>query len=269
HFYNAVGRAVTAEWSADRTEVPDGGELTATLTVRGATNPHRVRKPALRDLPAFKGRFEVIDAPDPPAERGAKEVRFRYTLRPRSPAVDQIPDLEFGYFNPVSNKLQTTYAKKLPIRVLPAAVAAAPPAGPLEAPERFFRLADDYRAPTEPGWASWLGLILAVPAVTAAWVLVWRRNNPGGVRLAKLRRNRAVARALDALARAGKSADPAANAAAAVRVYLVERWGMPPAAAVPGEVAAALAATELPADRAAVAVEFFRACDVARVASAR
>ena len=270
HFYGARGRSVTAEWSADRAEVPAGGDVVVTLTVRGAVNPAEVRRPGLRDLPKFRDRFEVID-PDRPAEPGATEVRFRYILRPRSPAVTEVPELQFDYVNPAApagKQVRTTYAKKLPLRVLPPAPAAPPPTVPLEAPEPFFELADRYREATGPGWAGWLGLVLAVPAGVVGWVLVWRAANPGGARLARLRRNRAVARALDALDRAAMAADPAAAAATAVRAYLVERWGMPPAAAVPAEVGAALATTALPADRAAAAAEFLRKCDAARFAPA-
>lgn len=268
HFYNALGRSVSVEWSADKTTVPAGGDIAVSLVVRGATNPHRVRKPALRDLPKFKV-FEVLDAADPPAEKGAKEVRFDYVLRPRSAGVTEIPELQFNYANlaaPEGKQIRTTYAKKLPIRVTSPAPTVTAPAGPLEAPERFFHLADDYREPTEPGWPGWVGLVFAVPLGVVGWVFFWRLMNPDGVRLAKLRRNRAVARALDALRQAAKSPDPAANAAAAVRVYLIGRWGMPPDATVPTEIAEALKATDVPAERAAAAVEFFRKCDAARFA---
>jgi hypothetical protein len=271
HFYNALGRSVTVEWSADRTEVPVGGTIAVTLTVRGATNAHRVHKPNLRDLPSFKP-FEIVEMPDAPAAKGAKEVRFHYGLRPRSTDVTEIPELQFNYVNlaaPEGKQVRTTYAKKLPIRVTPAASGASVAAARLVAPERFFHLRDEYAEPTEPGRLGWLGLVLLVPLATAIWVFSWRLLNPGGVRLAKLRRNRAVARALDALARATKSPDPAANAALAMRVYLIGRWGMPPAAAVPGEVAEALKATELPAERVSAAVEFFRKSDAARFANNR
>jgi hypothetical protein len=136
----------------------------------------------------------------------------------------------------------------------------------LEAPERFFRLADNYREPTGPGLAGWFGLMLTVPLATAVWILLWRLRNPEGVRLARLRRNRAVAKALDVLSRAAKSADPAANAAAAVRVYLTERWDMSPAATVPAEIAESLRETKFPAQRIEVVAEFFRECDAARFA---
>ena len=234
HFYNAVGRGVTAEWSADRTEVPAGGDIVATLTVRGATNPHRVRRPNLRDLPAFADRFQVIDGDDPPAAAGAKEVgsrtscgrgRRRWT---RSRARIQVPPPRGGQ---LADHLREEAAD--PGAAGPAAAGRAAGCAGAVLP-----LADDYREPSGPGWFGGLGCVLAVPAAVAVWVVLWRLRNPDGVRLAKLRRNRAVAKALDGLKRAGKSSDPAANAAAAVRVYLIERWGMPPAAAVPGEVAA-------------------------------
>ena len=38
-FYKARGTKVAATWSVDRTELPEDGVLTATLTITGATNP--------------------------------------------------------------------------------------------------------------------------------------------------------------------------------------------------------------------------------------
>ena len=76
-------------------------------------------------LRAFADRFQIADGDDPPAAAGAKEVRLTYRLRPRSADVDQVPELRFAYYNPASRLVQTTFAKKLPIRVLPA---APPPA---------------------------------------------------------------------------------------------------------------------------------------------
>src|SRR5437870_4484487 len=87
-FYKARGSKVTVAWSLDRTEVPEAGVLTATLTIRGATNPHEIIRPDLRkartqDGGTFADLFQIEDVPAPPAAIDAKEVRFGYFLKPR------------------------------------------------------------------------------------------------------------------------------------------------------------------------------------------
>jgi hypothetical protein len=270
-FYNALAagpKGVEAAWAVDPPTVPVNGELKLTLTVRHATNPYELAKPDLRKLAEFTSRFQVLDRTDPPAAPDAAEARFTYGLRPRSTDVKDIPPLKYVYFRKVGRdwKPFTAYAASVPLTVTaPAAkpTPAAPPV-PLDAPEEFFTLAEERQPTANPGRFGWLLPVAAVPVLVAVWVGLWRWLFPDAVRLAKLRRNRAARLALDRLKKARASADPAGAAAAAFRGYLIVRFGMPPAAQTPAEVSAALASVECPADRAAGAEAFLRACDAAR-----
>src|SRR5262245_27985323 len=78
-YYKARGARVTAAWSVDRTEVPEDGVLTATLTVRGADNPHEIVRPNLKTVKdkdgksPFADRFRSIEnVPDPPVSPDTK-----------------------------------------------------------------------------------------------------------------------------------------------------------------------------------------------------
>jgi hypothetical protein len=269
-FYHAIAlgqKGVEAAWIVDLPAGPVNGELTLTLTVRHAANPHELLKPDLRKLDEFTGRFQVLDRTDPPAPPDAAEVRFTYGLRPRSTDVKEIPSLRYVYFRRVGTDWRslTTFASSVPVVVTAPAAKPTPAAAPvpLDAPEEFFTLAED-RPAAKPGRFGWLLPVAAVPVAVAVWVLLWRRLYPDAVRLAKLRRNRAARLALDRLKTARASADPAGAAASAFRSYLASRFGMPPAAQTPAEVSAALRAVECPAEKAADAEAFLRACDAAR-----
>src|SRR6266498_1756125 len=99
-FYNAiaVGKRVEAAWSADPATVPRDGELTLTLTVRNAANPHELARPNLGGMDAVMKHFQVIDRTDPPAERNATEARFTYTLRPRDVGAASVLALKYVYY---------------------------------------------------------------------------------------------------------------------------------------------------------------------------
>ena len=269
-FYNALAAGsmgVQVEWAVDPPTVAVNGELTLTLTVRHAANPHELVKPDLRTFGEFTKRFQVLDRTDPPAPPDAAEVRFAYGLRPRSTGAQKVPSLRYVYFRKDGNawKSLTTYANSVPITVTAPAAKPAPSAAPvpLDAPEEFFTLAEE-RPTANPGRLGWLLPVAVVPFAVVGWVVLWRWLFPGAVRLAKLRRNRAARLALDRLKKARTSTDPAGASASAFRGYLSSRFGMPPAAQTPAEVSAALRAVECPVDRAADAEAFLRACDAAR-----
>jgi hypothetical protein len=270
HFYNALAagsKGVQVEWAVDPPTVPVNGELILTLIVRHAANPHELLKPDLRQLNEFTDQFQILDRTDPPAPPDATEVQFTYGLRPRSTVVKDVPSLRYVYFRRVGKDWNqfTTFAKSVPIMVSAAAAKPTPnaPPVPLDAPEEFFTLAED-RPVATPGRFGWLLPMAAVPVAVLTWVFLWHWLFPDAVRLAKLRRNRAARLALDRLKAARTSADPAGSAASAFRGYLTARFGMPPAAQTPAEVSTALRTVECPADRAADAEAFLRACDAAR-----
>ncbi|MFO0848448.1 MAG: BatD family protein [Gemmataceae bacterium] len=271
HFYDAVAAGeVRVSWSADPTAVPQGGDVTLTLIVRGAANPAELRKPDLRKLPKYGERFQVIDRTDPPPKSDAAEVRFTYTLRPRQTSPVEVPALRYAYYRPglpEGRRFQTAYADPLTLTVTAPPSAAAPPPVPLDGPEKFFHLATDRGKPVVPRWA-WAVPPLLVPVTVGGWVLGWRWLFPDAARRAKLRRTRAVRIALDRLKRAGTAPDPAAEAAATVHGYLAGRFSLPPAAQTPTEIAVALREAGQPESLAEAAAGFLTACDTARFAPA-
>jgi hypothetical protein len=266
NFYNAVaGPGFAVTWAATPTDVTVDGGVTLTLTIAGVANPHRVRRPDLGSFPTFKARFrQITNGPD---GSDTNRVTFAYRLYPREAGETAVPEIPFGYYSPASQKLATKYLDEIPLKVRPREMSAAAPV-PLEAPERFFQIPseDDLLKPrpAPPDWRHWLGLVAALSVIGVVWVAVWKRAYPDGTRLAALRRNRAVRRALDGLASAGRSADPPARAAAVLRNYLVERFGLPAGPAVPSDVEAAMRAGNVPEERVVAVVELLRKCDAAR-----
>ncbi|QDU18670.1 BatD family protein [Urbifossiella limnaea] len=267
-YYGARGTAVKARWDVTPTTVPEGGAVVATLTVTGATNPAEVKRPDLAKVADFTDRFVVEDVPGPVAAKG---LAFAYRLRPRTRGVTDVPGLNFFYFNADAapeRRYQNARALGVKITVTAAPPTAAPPAVPLDAPDRMFvvetgaRLLDD--EPFAPGPAAWAALAALAVLTPVGWYAAWRAAYPDAARLARRRRSRAARRALAAVRAAGRSADPAAACAAAVIGYLRARYPLPPGADTPPEAAAALAALGV---AGADAVEaFLRACDAARFA---
>ena len=257
-FYKARGTKVTATWSVDRTELPEDGVLTATLTISGATNSQEIVRPDLAKVRDDEGRlpyaerFQIEDVPGP---------NFAYRLRPRSASVNRLPTLDFWYDSgvKVGNPFKKTTAKGIDL-VVKKVVKARPPAVPLLEPDRLFELETGSldREPFAFGWVSWCVLFAMGILIPAIWYGLWRRVYPNGARLAKLRRSRAVRRAADAIRKAKRSADPAGAIAAAVLGYLRTRFALPPGADTPSEVEDALHDPAVSA--------FLRRCDEARFA---
>ncbi|OWK45655.1 hypothetical protein FRUB_01986 [Fimbriiglobus ruber] len=262
-------------WEVTPATVPRGGDMTLTLAVRNAANPQELARPDLSQINAFTQRFQILPAPPPAAVPStAREVKFVYHVRPVSVDVKDVPALKYVYYQPASRegkRFPTTYAREVPITVTvppppPAAVVTAPPV-PVEAPEEFFVWKDFSTTWTlRPARFSWLAPVAVVPFVVGLWVAGWRWLFPDAARLAKLRRHRAVRAALGALKKARSAADPAGAAGAALRTYLATRYGMFPGAQTPAEVRAALDEVAFPAERAADAESFLRACDATRFA---
>lgn len=269
NFYGALdsGKGVTVKWSAPKS-VPRDTEFTLTLIVSGAVNPHELVRPDLRKFEAFTRQFQFLDKPDhtePAAAPSATEVRYNYRVLPRAADKVDVPPLDYVYYRPKAHEkeqFQPGRARSITISITaPAAKVATPP---IEAPEEFFTLAADEPPAWSPGLFAWVLPVAAVPVVVGGWLLVWRVVFPDAARLAKLRRNRATRTALDRLKQAHSSVDPAGAAAFAFRQYLTARFGVPPSAQTPTEVAVALRTLDHPAERAIDAEAFLRACDATR-----
>ncbi|QEL19120.1 BatD family protein [Limnoglobus roseus] len=268
NFYNAVGgRNLKVTWSAEPTTLSVDSELTLTLTVSGAVNPQRVRRPDLAAMPAFKSRFQQITAgTDPPVEKTSPRVTFTYRLRPRDESVRDVPELQYDYYSTATGKPETRYLDAIPLQVTAAAVVLPSPL-PLDGPPRLFRLPSEAalqsRTKHDPNWWHWRGLLVAMILAVAGGVAIWRLRNPNGRRFARVRRHRAVRNALDTMDRASESLEPLALVSSALRRYFWERHGLPTVAS-PGELETAFRAAAIPAERIAPAVELLRKIDAAR-----
>jgi hypothetical protein len=272
-YYGAHGPAVRVRWELESKAVHAGADLNVALVVTGAQNPTEIVKPDLRKLRAFDA-FQVTNAPDPPRDAGAKEVRFAYKLAPRSTAVTEIPELKFHYYNARAaegRQFPATRAAAVEITVAEPPKAVRPVV-PIEAPEHLFRV------PTGPGvlgprpfvpsvWA-WLAAALVGPVAALGWFLAWRQLFPDAARLARLRRSRAARRALDLIRKAHRAPEPPAAIANAVLGYLRARFPLPESAVTPSEITAALRELGVPAGDAEQVGAVFRACDEARFAPA-
>jgi hypothetical protein len=276
HYHKAQGRGVEVRWEADRTDLPEDGELTATLVITGTLiDPQQIVRPDLKKLPEFDSRFQVVDVPGKPVPTDAKEVRFKYRLRPRDRAVDRLPSLPFIYFNPdapEARRFMTIKAAGLDLRVTAAAPTPQPAAVPLDAPEHLFHIETGPRVlgrePFAPCWGMWAALIVGGSLLAGVWFVAWRRLYPDAARLARLRRSRAARRAADAIRRAGRTPDPAGAVAAAVIGYLRSRYPLGPGADTPTDIGRELRAAGLAEADAEDVVAFFRRCDEARFAPA-
>ncbi len=271
HFYRALAvgpKGVEAKWLVSPETVAIDGELALTLIVANAANPTELLKPPLDKLEAFTRVFQVFLEADPPTDAAAREVRFRYRLRPRSIESTAIPALKYLYYRPEGGQFLTTFARGVAIAVNPPEVKVAPavPVVPLDGPEEFFveRTAGSWEL-SVPRWA-WLVPIGFAPIAALGWAFVWSAAFPSAARRARRRQSRAARFALRQLAKSTPSEDPAKFVAGVVRDYLAARLAIPLAAQTAGEVTDALRAADRPEGPTAATEAFFRACDVARFA---
>lgn len=272
-FYGALAGTVrvSVAWTVAPAAVTLGGDTTLTLTVTGAANPHELTRPPLADRDEFRQLFSVIDdLPGPAAAPTTTAVEFRYRARPRTEGRFEVPELKYLYYArqaAQNRRFQSAYAAAVPFTVTkPVTKSAA--AVPLDGPPRLFEVRErgPFARSGGPGVGWWAGLFGGATLAAVGWVVGWRWVYPDAARLAKIRRTRAVRVALDRLRKAAAAADPAAATAAAFCGYLTARFGVPPAARTPPEVADALRAQAFDDTRVAAAEGLLRRCDAARFA---
>jgi hypothetical protein len=265
----------------DRTELQVEEALTFTLRISGTGNLERIPRPDLRQLPSFRERFHI----DNTAERYLPKEQareFDYVLRPLNEQVVAIPSVPFVYYFPNGRPArqnrgwyQTAYAnegKEIPLKVTPA----RPPEPPIAAEPWMFQTADrnavvrrDHSHAQPSIWA--VALLLALPPIgCAAWYAVWKARHPVAAQLARQRRSRAAARALQTLQAIARhpAEDAAAQTAGVITSYLQQRFDFPVLRPTPAEVDRHLEGSGCPPDRVAQATAFYRSCDAARFAPA-
>ena len=263
-FYGAIagpGPGVTAAWSLDSDRVALGGDIALTLTVTNAANPGELLRPNLAERPEWKELFGAIR--DEPAKSPGE---FRYRLKPRNAGRFELPVPKYRFYQPRlpdGRRFQTAFVEN-PTLVVDEAVAVSGPSIriPLEAPARFFDEPPDPPASrASPPAGLWCGLFACGAIVPTAWIALWRRNNPDGAKLARIRRAKSVRAALDALGRAERSPELVSKI---LLRYLQDRWHLPASAQAPSEVATALRIAEVPRARIGELEQLLNRCDGVR-----
>ncbi len=270
-FYDAAGKDVVAEATAEPTDVTPDDSIAFTLTIRNLRNPDEVRKPDLEDLEPFRRAFRIEDDATPISEPAGTRI-FRYRLRPRGADVHEIPKLTFPYYDPDRPQppdrpdFPFRRAETKPIAIRVVKTAAPPlPIVPLEVPEFAASLATP-GATEVPNFVWWLAVAIP-PFAAAGFVLVWRLLNPEGSRLARRRRSRAARIALKALHAAGRyRPDDATPVVEILAGYLSERFDMSGVFRTPGDVTNRLREANASSELVDECAGFFHAADVARFA---
>lgn len=269
HFYGAVGERVRIAMRATPTELRVEDAIVLTVTVTGAENPDGIDRPDLRALDEYASQFFIDDLPDEASGATGDRV-FRYRLRPKSERARALPPIQFFYYQP---KLKYFAATATPdpiaLKVTPRVTEHSTYSTPERPPLLYFipEEADLHRSvPKSPD--SWLLVVacLGPPFLFLCWYIWWRLQNPGAVRMARLRRLRVIRNALSDLRRL-HDADPVRKgerAAAIVCTVLCERHGIPHSATTPHEIAHALTQARASVEVVEQAEVFFRACDAAR-----
>jgi hypothetical protein len=280
HFSGAVG-SYRVTMRAEPTELEAEDPLTLTVRLTGSGPLEQLARPDLRKQAKFARQFEIENLKDRylPDER-ARE--FDYRLRPRSPAVREIPALPFTYFKPgfmpAHKGYQTTFASSIPLIVRPRAEVQPGDvqgvAEPLTAPDAVYELTPGPGVLRReepfalPGPLALALLLAGPPLLCTAWYALWRQRYPDAARRVQQRRSRAARQALQALRlrdRRGR-ADRAQGAALVVTTYLRQRLDLPAAEPTPAEVGAHLQRMGVSPAHAKEVTEFFRASDAARFA---
>jgi hypothetical protein len=286
------------ETDAESTSVRMEDPITFIVRVRAAGPVQKApRRLSLGDLTAFREAFHIEDLPDSGAEvvAVARLVglsvsphtaalaglamasrplawEFRYRLKPKTLAVQEIPSLPFVFYNrkilSPDRRFQVVYADAIPITVKPresVQTAVQGPPGAFQFSTGPGLLARSSTHPMEPGLGVIVLFLLGPPLACVVWYLVWRRLYPDAARQARQQRSRAARLALDLLRRAPAAPEQRAGVAGmAVTRYLRLRLGLPFAEPTPTETAEYLLRRGCSLDRADEAMRFYQACAAVR-----
>jgi hypothetical protein len=264
-FSNLVGQYRFQEVSASRTNLFTD-QATRLKVVIAGTGPakYQPRRPDLHIFrPELKKNFYIEPLPKEDRHDAAKGTwEFSYNLKPRGLHADRIPALKLTYYNPQTERFQSTYSKgiKLHIQQRPKVIVA---------PERMYELttgAEVLRSTNqEIPWGLLLVWVLAVPLGCAVGYGLWRYWYPCAAVQAGRRRSRAARQALHALGRVGD--DPLGERTAGVVIrYLHLRLPLTTLEPTGLEVERTFLQVGLPAELAQQASAFFQACEDARFA---
>lgn len=239
NFSGAVGQfTLTARLSRD--EAVQGVPMQLVVAIRGAGNPDAVGAPRVPKVE--KAYISDPDRLPSPEDAGAVvDKEFSFNVTPLEPGELRIPPVEYCYFDPAAAKYKTQASRPLVVRVLRSAEYAGGPrilktqeSGRTEAGvvnllgDDLFPLsaAPAELRPVRPSSAA-LPAALAVPVVAyAAIALVMRRKRRFERDPAYARAHRAKTRAMNALQKTVKAAEPAQDLYNALIQYVADRYNL-------------------------------------------
>ncbi len=249
-FTNAVG-TFTVTLRAGPAEIRAGDPVTITLTVSGRGNVEGITLPPLsgfQDFTCYEPESKV--APIEGGGPGAKKLEVAWLVIPKSPAVRELPAVDFSWFDPSEGRFRTESTGRLPLTITGETAEAPLVAAP--AADRAKREIEARRvvlaAKIDPGtlrprrdalFGTDFFLMAGLPLVSLVSIAVVRRRRDRLHRDAgAMRRAGALAAARRRLAEAS-GAPPASAIDAAARAlegFVADRLGLPPAG-VPAPIA--------------------------------
>jgi len=282
HFTGAVG-LFALNWTVTPTNVAIGEPITLKIAVSGRGALDNLALPNVDHWTGFKvyPPTSAIELTDDIGLEGAKN--FEQVIVPQNLEVNEVPKLEFSFFDPAAHTYRTLATSPIPLVVRPAGVA--PPLGTTDpAPSgatgsaqgivhlkpRLGSLAHAVPPLIHRPWFAWLQAV-PVLGLFAAWA--WRRRRDYLERHPHLVRRQAVARhvaaglaELERLAAAGQAEEFFATAGRLLQEQLGERLALPANAITGAVIEEHLEPRQVEAPLLATLRELFQLCDQARYA---
>jgi hypothetical protein len=123
-FAGAIGSGFTLDVAADRTVVQVGDPINLTFTLRGE-GLETARLPPLDASGLLPGRAFRVPMGDLTGEIVGDAKRFRAVVRVLEEQVDEVPALAYSWFDPSSQRYQTTHSRPIALAVRSAEVIGA------------------------------------------------------------------------------------------------------------------------------------------------
>jgi hypothetical protein len=279
-FGGAVGR-FRLNVSPDRQETAVNDAIALRVRVDGEGNVRPISAPllpAMSDFRVYDPKVDEKSSAEGERLRGSKSWDF--VLLPLAPGAQEIPAVEFAYFDPDSGRYHTLRSSPIRVQVARAEVESGPRVAAVE-PREVRQLRADIRhlRPAPPRLqarrplVSSPAFVLALTLPAAANLLLgaasWRRGRLQGDR-GSLRRRRALRQARRSLRRAAGLGEEAAtgefydSVARALRQYVADKLDRSAAGLTMHEIEQTLAGASVPpADRIRL-LGCLEACDRGR-----
>jgi hypothetical protein len=117
--YNGAVGQFTLSATAPTSPIHAGDPITLTVRVSGKGNLSRLKMPPMVDDSGWKTYPAKHHLENADTLESSGTLVFEQTIVPRNPSVKEIPALELAFFNPKTEKYETSRTLPIPIKVLP------------------------------------------------------------------------------------------------------------------------------------------------------